>query len=235
MPAVRDSPTPAVQRSFAAAARAGSDPSPTPSIQRRLAPGALATVQEPSPAPRPEMKSRLSGDELIADLFETMHALDFCKDSLEGADFTLKLAMGKLASTVGMVHLYDIDKREFVVVRAAGPGAEALEGLRTKDDDPLASEVLCSSDAIIIADAANDSRAYGDRWAALRAAVDPREVTAIASARVAKGGRFLGLLELANLAGGGTFTGGDEHALGYIAEHFTDFVAEHGVLLNDDG
>jgi hypothetical protein len=188
-----------------------------------------------SPPPEPAAKRRLSGEELITDLFLSMHPLDFCKDALEGATFTLKLAMEKLASAVGLVHLYDIDRREFVVVRAAGPGAAALRGLRTGDAEPLVTEIMRTRGALVIRDAASDPRASGQRWEALRGAFDPpRVVASVACARLALGGRFLGMVELANLAGTGAFVEGDEHALAYIAERFTEFVADHGVLLGEE-
>ena len=197
-------------------------------------------TRDPFPAaaapPAPEVKRRLSGEELIADLFETMHALDFCKDSLEAGAFTLQIAMERLGSAAGMVHLYDIDRREFVVVQARGPGAEALRGLRTSDGEPLVAEAMRTNGALVIADAAADPRVAGRRWDTVRAAgAPPRPIASVAAARVAQAGRFLGLLELANLADAGRFAPGDEHALAYIAERFMEFVAQHGVVLGVEG
>ncbi len=207
-------------------------------------PAAAPVSSFPSPAqPRPgsvppssdfSARIRTSGEELIADLFEAMHALDFCKDSVEAAAFTLKLAMEKLAGDTGAVHLYDIDRREFVVVQAAGPGADALRGLRTSDTDPLASEAMRTRGALIVAAASGDARASGSRWEAL-ATEAGRPIEAIACARATQAGRFLGLVELANLEGTGPFAQGDEHALTYISERFAEFVAAHGVLLGDEG
>ncbi len=178
-------------------------------------------------------KLRATGEELISDLFESVHALDFCKDSVEAAAFTLKLAMEKLASDTGAVHLYDIDRREFVVVQAEGPGAEALRGLRTPDTDALAAEAMRRRGAFIVAASSGDPLAAGRRWEALAAAAG-RPVGSIACARAAQAGRFLGLVELANLAGSGAFEAGDEHALTYISERFAEIVAARGVLFGDD-
>lgn len=192
--------------------------------------GGLGSVKAPGSEPP---KGRSSGDELIGDLFEAMSALDFCGDSNEAASFTLQLAMEKLGSDAGIVHLYAIDTRAFVVVHAAGPGAPALIGLRTADTDLLAAEAMRTRGAFIVPEGAGDPRASGERWEALReAAGEP--IACIACVRAAQAGRFLGLIELANLAGTGAFAAGDEHALTYIAERFTEFVAEHGVLLDDD-
>ena len=186
-----------------------------------------------APPAAPPPTRRTSGDELIADLFQDMHELDFCADSMEGAIFTLALAMDKLATGAGVAHLYDIDKREFVVVHAAGSGASVLRGLRTSDTDPLAAEALRTRGAVIVADPASDPRTSGQRWAAMRNAVG-QPIAAVASARAAQAGRFLGLIELAHPAGAAAFEAGDEHALSYIAERFTEFVAAHGVMLGDD-
>jgi hypothetical protein len=62
-----------------------------------------------------------------------------------------------------------------------------------------------------------------------------KPIASIACARAAQAGRFLGLVEVVHLAGGGAFEAGDENALSYIAERFTEFVAAHGVMLGDDG
>ncbi len=195
----------------------------------------LPPARPPTPTPPSEntARNRISGEELIADLFEAMHELDFCADSMAAAAFTLDLAMEKLGSDAGVVHLYDIDQREFVVVHAAGPGASVLRGLRTADGDPLAADAMRTRGAIIVSDPAGDARASGQRWAALRNAMGA-PVASIAVARAAQAGRFLGLLELANLAGTGAFAAGDEHALSYIAERFAEFVAAHGVMLDDE-
>jgi GAF domain-containing protein len=178
-------------------------------------------------------RQRVSGDELIADLFQEMHELDFCADSIDAASFTLALAMEKLGSDAGIVHLYDIDRREFVVVSAAGPGVSSLRGLRTRETDPLAEEALRTRGAVIVGDVESDARALAPRWGAVRAALG-RPLASIACARAAQAGRFLGLIELCHARGTTPFQEGDEHALSYIAERFTEFVAAHGVTLADE-
>ncbi len=162
-----------------------------------------------------------------------MHELDFCADSVEAASFTLALAMEKLGSDAGIVHLYDIDAREFVVVRAAGPALAALRGLRTPDDDLLAAEALRTRATVMVRDPAADPRASAPRWNAIRSLLGT-PLRAIACARAAQAGRFLGLIELCSTSEAGGFEAGDEHALFYIAERFTEFVASHGVTLGDD-
>jgi hypothetical protein len=184
---------------------------------------------------------RASGEDLIAHLFEEMHDLDFCIDSQEGAGFTLGVAMSKLGCDAGMVHLYDIDRREFVVVHAVGPGVAGMRGLRTAEADPLAAEALCSRSALLVLEPAGDARLSGQRWTTLCSA-SGRPLASVAVARAAQAGRFLGLIELAHLGSdpvaaplttGARFETGDENALTYIAERFAEFVAGHGVTLGE--
>jgi GAF domain-containing protein len=196
-------------------------------------PFAPPTEAKPPP-PAPGTRRRASGDELIADLFQDMHELDFCENSIEAAGFTLTLAMEKLGTDAGVVHLYDIDRQEFVIVRTAGAGTPLLHGLRTADTDPLAAEAMRTRGTIVVLDPAGDARASGERWGAMRNAVG-KPIAAIACARVAQGGRFLGLVEVVHLAGAGAFEAGDENALSYIAERFTEFVAARGVMLGSEG
>jgi hypothetical protein len=206
----------------------------TPIPSRIVLPPPPPPIAVAPPPPAPARRGpRVSGDELIADLFQDMHELDFCTDSVDAATFTLSLAMDKLESDIGIVHLYDIDRREFVVVRAAGPGTGVLARLRTSEADPLAAEALRSRGAVILPDAANDPRAIGGRWDALRTALG-QPLACIATIRAAQGGRFLGLIELGYRHTAGGFAEGDEHALSYIAERFTEFVAAHGVMLGED-
>src|SRR5262249_27324761 len=113
--------------------------------------------------------SRLSGDELITNLFEAMHDLNFLRDPLEGADFVLALLMDKLPSTIGLVHFYDINTREFVVVRAVGPGAPKAVQARTSEKDPLIAEAMAKKRAVVLPDTTGDERAKDGRWKMLDA------------------------------------------------------------------
>ena len=199
-----------------------------------MAPAPLSAAPM-GPPPAPEGRSsRASGEELISDLFEAMSGLDFCDGSIDAAGFTLKLVMEKLACAAGVVHLYDIDRRELVVVEAAGAAATVLRRLRTADGDPLAAGAMRTHGTLIVGDAAGDARLSGRRWELLRSALGS-PITSVACARVTREGRFLGLIEVCNVAGSGhagSFVAGDEHALTYIADRFTEFVGTHGVVLD---
>jgi len=172
---------------------------------------------------------RLSGVELITDLFEAMHDLHFLRDSLEGADFVLALIMDKLPSVVGLVHFYDINAREFVIVRAVGPGAGKLLQIRISEKEALISEAMHKRRAVVIEDAIEDPRARNGRWALIET-----RCHSLICAPVEQGGRFLGLLEVANPRDGGPFQEGDGHALTYIGEQFAEFLSTRGVVLDPD-
>jgi len=173
--------------------------------------------------------SRLSGDELITTLFEAMHDLNFLRDPLEGADFVLGLVMDKLPCTVALVHFYDINTREFVVVRAVGPGALKAIQARTPEKDSLIAEAMHTRRSVVIAEASGDERAQKGRWGMIDISC-----RSLVCAPVEQGGRFLGLLELANPRDGGPFKEGDGHALTYIGEQFAEFLAARGIVLHPD-
>jgi hypothetical protein len=191
----------------------------------------LPVVAPSVPAARASMPSapavRLSGVELIADLFECMHDLHFLPDALAGADFVLSLMLDKLPSAVALVHFYDIDAREFVVVRAVGAGAAKVMQIRTNEKEPLIAEAMHKRRAVVLDDAAGDPRAQNGRWALIG---DPPR--SLVCAPVEEGGRFLGLLELSNPLDGQPFREGDGHAITYIGEQFAEFLAERGVILD---
>jgi hypothetical protein len=187
------------------------------------APDHVVTRQPSTPSAR----RRLVGEELIADLFEAMHDLHFLRGPLEGADFVLSLVMDKLPSHIGLVHFYDIDAREFVVVRAVGPGAEKLRGSRTSEKEPIVAEAMRKRRAVVIVDTGADPANVGPRWAKLGT-----PARSIVCAPVELAGRFLGLLELSNPRDDTAFGEGDGHALTYIGEQFAEFLGSRTIVLD---
>jgi GAF domain-containing protein len=181
-------------------------------------------------APAPSAPAvRLSGVELIADLFECMHDLHFLPDALVGADFVLSLILDKLPSAVVLIHFYDIDAREFVVVRAVGVGAPKVMQLRTNEKEPLIAEAMRKRRAVVLDDATADPRAQNGRWALIG---DPPR--SLVCAPVELGGRFLGLIELSNPLDGQPFREGDGHAITYIGEQFAEFLAARGIVVDPE-
>ena len=182
-----------------------------------------AAVMRPGSKPTPFP----GADELIVDIFESVHDLHFLRDMYEGADFVVALAVDKLRSQLGIAQLYDINRREFVVTRAVGPGAEKAVGTRTPERDPLLLEIMSRRTPFVI-DAMKDPRVKTPRWEKLGG--DPKWVLVCS---VAQGGRFLGILEVALSVEGKTYSKGHHDALAYISQSFAEFVAGRGLLFGD--
>lgn len=165
--------------------------------------------------------------DIVADVFEVMHDLHFSRDVHEGADFVLALVQEKLQSEYAIVQLYDINRREFVVSRAAGPNAEATVGGRTSEREPLIAEAMRRRVPFVI-DPAQDGRVRGGRWMALGA--EPHAVMVVG---VVQGGRFLGMIEV-GCKPGKTYQKAHLDGIAYIAEAFAEFLASRGLVFDDD-
>ena len=210
-PLLSDAPPTAAPDSFAPPTSRGSDLPPT------------ATAEPPVP------KVRLRGDELIADLFEVMHDLQFLRDAVEGAEFCLALALEKMPARGGIVHLFDIDRREFVVTCAGGAGGESILLQRCAENDPVLGSAMRRNRPLVFADAQGSREVQSiGRYAALGGA------TSLIVAPVLLGGRFLGAIELLNPIDDSPFTDDDGHALSYIAEKLAAFVGDHGIQISRD-
>jgi GAF domain-containing protein len=172
------------------------------------------------------LSARRKGDELIADLFDALHELHFARGALEGANFALSLAADKLGARIALCHVYDINHREFVVARARPAGALLA---RTPERERHVAQAMRKRRAVVVPDAAGDSRFSEGRWALVG-----EPVRSLLVAPVALGGRFLGLLELANPSDGGEFDEGDGHALVYIADQLAEFIGRVGLVIDED-
>jgi GAF domain-containing protein len=184
-----------------------------------------ARVSRPSYRP-PATGRRATGDELIANLFEAMHELNFARDVIEGGDYCLSLAMDMIPSRAGILHLYDIDRREFVVGCVSGAGAEVLLNRRHPENEPLLSAAMRRRRAVVLADARAEESAQAERFTILGGAIT------VVCSPVLHGGRFLGAIEIANPLDGIPFTEHEGNALDYIGEQFAEFVASRGVQLD---
>jgi hypothetical protein len=206
-------------------AKARSTPPPAAAKGRSTPPPAVAKGRS-TPPPAVAKGGRLSGDDLLAELFEAFCDLHFLRDSLEGADFILSLVAEKLPCEVCLVSLFDIDKREFVVVRQNGGRANVIL-TRQPDRAPIPLAAMRGHRAVVVRDAASDPRVLDPRWKALGV-----ELKSYLCAPVELSGRYLGLIELANPGDGGRFNEGDGNALTYIGQQFGEFVGQRGVLVD---
>jgi hypothetical protein len=221
-------------------------PPPAPAIVAPAPVIAAAPVVPPAPAPvapapvvaphRPPSagnlnaapRGRLRSEDLIADLFEAMHDLHFVRDAVEGGDFCLALAMEKLPSQFGIVHLYDIDKREFLVTNVRGAGTSKLLMRRHPENDAVLLAAMRNRVALVIADAAQSDAAALERYALIGGA------RSIIVAPVLQHGRFLGAIEILNPLDGQPFTEHEGSSLSYIAEQFAEYISSHGIVTDPE-
>jgi GAF domain len=222
-----DPPAPALVEPSAPVAQADPARNEAP-LAPAVRPPAAAIDAPPPPfvdePPAPVIRTRARGEDLIADLFDSMHELHFLRDALEGGSFCLALAMEKMPSQTGIVHLYDIDRREFVVTSTRGVAASALLLRRHTEADVLLAAAMRKRRAVVIADAKGNDAASLDRYVALGGA------RSLMVAPVMQAGRFLGAIELLNPLDGQPYTEAEGNALMYIADQFAVFVAARGVV-----
>jgi GAF domain-containing protein len=171
---------------------------------------------------------RVRGEDLIADLFEAMHDLHFLKDALEGGEFCLALAMEKLPSQVGIVHLYDINHREFLITSTRGAGTGALIMQRFPESDPILLTAMKKRKPLVFSDAAQSEAAAVPRYASVGGA------RSVIVAPVEQAGRFLGALEILNPLDGQPFTEAEGNAIMYIAEQLAEFLNQRGVVTDPE-
>ncbi len=190
------------------------------------APPPPAPLSQPRRGSTPRLRApgaRVREEDLIADLFEAMSDLHFLRDAIEAGDFCLVQVMERLPCQVGLVHLYDIDRREFVITNAQGSGANALLLRRHPESEPMLSKAMRGRKALVIG-AAESVTSPIDRYQSLGG---PRSVIV---APVMQAGRFLGAIELLNPTDGQPFTEVEGNAVMYVAEQLAEYVATHGVV-----
>ena len=204
---------------------AAPEPEPEPLPLERVA---SKPAQRAAPRPSTPAGPRLAGDELLADLFEAINDLHFLGDVLEGADFVLTLALEKLPSEVGLVSLFDIGKREYVVVRQTGGAQSVLLG-RISQRSKLQQEAMRLGRAVVVPDTSVEPDYVDGRWDDI--GTPPRSLIC---SPIEQNGRYLGLIELANPHDGAAYTDSDGHALTYIGRQFAEFAAEREVILDPE-
>ena len=225
-----------VQSAFAPTLLAPPVVAPTYAVPVPPAPPAAAPAPPTPGAARPPSGSgraitpgsRVRGEDLIADLFEAMHELHFVHDAIEAGEFCLTLALQKLPSQAGIVHLYDIDRREFLVTSTRGNGTGKLLLRRHPEGDVLLQAAMARRRAIVIADATTGEGGALERFALIGGA------RSLMIAPIMQHGRFLGAIELLNPLDGQPFTDAEGNALNYIAEQFAEFLAAHGVVTDPE-
>jgi hypothetical protein len=206
------------------APQTGDRSTPVMETPRQQVVGAISTIPPSSFGTR-----RDPDEDLIGELFERLHELHFMPDLVSGASFVLKTLRDLLPCEGTLIHVFDIDRSEFAVVRAYGPNAAETLLFRTPGTDPLMSEVMRRNGALSIADVTADTRFANGAMA--RLGVSPRSVLCGAARQ---GGRYLGMIELANPSGGTPFQENEQSALEYLCAQFAELVANRPVVLEPE-
>lgn len=185
-----------------------------------------------TPAPRSSgnaVRRRGSSEDLIGELFEEMHELHFMPDIVSGADYVLSCVLFMLPCEGALIHVFDINAREFVVVRAAGPAFRDALLIKTPDTYPLFREAFRRATALSFPNVEGDERFTAERFQRLGV-----QVKSALCGAVQHGGRYLGIIELVNPLGGEPYRVSEVNALDYICEQFADFVASRPIVLDED-
>jgi hypothetical protein len=201
-------------------------PEPTP--LRRSDPALGRRSDPPSRRSDPSLlrpHRRAPGEDLIGELFERMHELAFMADIPSGADYVLNVLFDFIPCEAMLVHVFDLGRREFVVVRAHGPSMRDALLFRTPDTDPLVIEIMRRRSVLMNGASPLHSLAFD------RLGVQAKQIL---SGAARHGGRYLGLIEIANPLGGTPFHQGETNAFEYVCEQFADFVASRPLVLDDD-
>jgi hypothetical protein len=182
-----------------------------------------------SSRPRLPAVRRRAGEDLIGELFETMHDLHFMSGVADGAEFVLAAVDSVVPCEGVLIHVFDINARQFVVVRAKGPGTMQAVLHRTPDSEPFINAVMRRPGSVAIHDVHKDARVLGPRWDAL--GVQPARALC---GPVRQGGRYLGLLEVVNPLGDAPFHQTEQNAIDYVCQQFAEFLANRPIVLDAD-
>ena len=169
------------------------------------------------------VRGRVSGDELITSLFESMHDLHFLRDALDGGQFCLALATEVLPARAALIHFFDIEKREWVVACTRGKETSRLLTMRAPDGDEILREAARKRRALVVPNASN---ATGDRYRQIGGG------RSLIVAPIMQAGRALGALEIINPLDGLPFTEDEGNAMTYIAEQFAEYLGSRGIVLD---
>ncbi|WP_394821209.1 GAF domain-containing protein [Pendulispora albinea] len=162
----------------------------------------------------------------IDDLFQTVRDLPFCETTAEAASFCLAAVLRFSPARIGLVHVYDAETRQFVVVYAQGPDTDDALMMRTHEDDPLIQSTL--------RDDAPRSWHYDEHTTDAR----PRNrhaffgpVRSVLVAPVAHRKRPLGVIELIDPLDGSFFDARAENTLSYVAGRLGEHLASRGTTI----
>jgi signal transduction protein with GAF and PtsI domain len=169
------------------------------------------------------VRGRVSGDELITSLFESMHDLHFLRDALDGGQFCLALATEVLPARAAIIHFFDIEKREWVVACTRGKDTQRLLTMRAPEADAILREAARKRRALVVP---NASDAASERYRQIGGG------RSLIAAPIMQAGRALGALEIINPLDGMPFSEDEGNAMTYIAEQYAEYLGSRGIVLD---
>ena len=162
----------------------------------------------------------LAGEELIGALFERMHELLYLPDIVAGAEYVLRTVEELIPCAGALVHIFDINAKNFVVLRALGPYHRQVLLAPTAGTGSHLARALRHQTAIELGP---DSPGAIDQtiWKTLGL-----QIEFLLCSPVHQNRRYLGAIELGRAAGAEKFNPGQVNALAYICEQFAEFIAD---------
>jgi hypothetical protein len=216
-------PIPLVSRppkGSAAPADEGDAPDSRTSWQSPTESGRYAVPDEDDESLAPPISQRvLAGEELIGALFERMHELLYLPDIVAGADYVLRTVEEFIPCGGALVHIFDLNAKDFVVVRALGPHRSEVLLARTPGTGSHLDEALRHQIAIELGP--DNGTIDQTIWNRLGL-----QVEYLLCCPMHQNRRYLGAIELGRGVGGEKFNPGQVNALAYICEQLAEFIAD---------
>jgi hypothetical protein len=157
-----------------------------------------------------------------------MHALSFAADALDASRHLLGVLATVIPSRALFVHHFDAQRRQFVVVDAAGPAGRSALLYRAPARDQLLSAAFIVGHPLVWRDLGSGSTRAITRLDVIGGATD------VLVAPVGRPERSLGAIELVDPAYGECFEEDHRNAVGYVAARYEEVLAEHGVVLDGE-
>ena len=170
------------------------------------------------------VRGRISGDELITSLFESMHDLHFLRDALDGGQFCLALATEVLPARAALIHFFDLGSREWIVAACRGKDTTRLLTMRFPENDEMLVAAARKRRALVFPNASDKSQI--ERYRHLGGA------RSVIVAPIMQAGRSLGALEIINPLDGMPFSEDEGNAMTYIAEQYAEYLGSRGIVID---
>jgi hypothetical protein len=185
----------------------------------------MAATPLPSNVANERVNSTRASERLLTQLFEQMWGLEFLPTVAEGADYVQDLLHEYYPDCYVLVHLFDINTKQFVVVRAAGSAEWNVDPHR------LLMTSIDAQDPVLAPTLQHGRVREGahTRFSALT-----ERAYAALFGPIAHEGRYLGVLELISAKGAPDFSKSDKSGLEYVCSKFGEFLAKRPVVLEPD-